>query len=254
LNRFRLIFEKQWLHGMALAVLLLAFGWFSRANRFPVGDLWGIGTEAWAWIAVLLAVAHQGLVWFCWRTQLHFSLLSRLFGRGGFPVYAVLFSVLGIARVVAVFLVAFANRGTVAVAPVRLKIIALVLTVPTVYLFYSVQRYFGFRRAFGIDHFDVSYRSRPLVQGGIFRFTRNGMYVHGFLLLWIPGLWWASVAGLAVALFNHLYIWVHYHATELPDMKRIYGEPSPVPSGPVFLGSHRVDEPTDGRGRPGPEN
>jgi hypothetical protein len=62
-----------------------------------------------------------------------------------------------------------------------------------------------------------------MVKGGIFRFTRNGMYVFGFLLLWIPGLWWASTAALAVALFNHLYIWVHYHTTELPDMKRIYG-------------------------------
>jgi len=30
-------------------------------------------------------------------------------------------------------------------------------------------------------------------------------------------------AALAVALFNHLYIWVHYYATELPDMARIYG-------------------------------
>ena len=35
-------------------------------------------------------------------------------------------------------------------------------------------------------------------------------------------MWFASVAALAVALFNHLYIWVHYFATERPDMQRIY--------------------------------
>jgi len=218
-----LIFEKQWLHVLLLAGLLVAFGWFGRFSRFRIGELWGITTPTWAWTAVALAVAHQGLVWFCWRTELHASLLSRVLGRGGFAVYAVLFSVLGIARVAAVFLVALANRDTVAADPTRLKIVALVLAVPTLYLFYSVRRYFGFRRAFGIDHFDAAYRSRPMVRGGIFRFTRNGMYVFGFLLLWIPGLWWASTAALAVALFNHLYIWVHYHATELPDMKRIHG-------------------------------
>ncbi len=50
------------------------------------------------------------------------------------------------------------------------------------------------------------------------------MYVFGFFSFWAPGLWFASVAALFVALFNHLYIWVHYYSTELPDMKRIYGE------------------------------
>ena len=28
---------------------------------------------------------------------------------------------------------------------------------------------------------------------------------------------------LSVAGFSHLYIWVHYFTTELPDMHRIYG-------------------------------
>jgi len=37
-------------------------------------------------------------------------------------------------------------------------------------------------------------------------------------------LWYASIAALCVALFNHMYIWVHYYSTEFPDMKRIYGE------------------------------
>ena len=48
------------------------------------------------------------------------------------------------------------------------------------------------------------------------------MYVFGFLLLWVPGLWWTSAAALLAALFNHFYIWVHYFATELPDIRRMY--------------------------------
>ena len=205
----------------ALLALLVSAGGFDRVRA---GQLWGVGTATWMWISVALAVAHQSLVWFCWRTELHASLLSRLFGDRGFLLYAVCFSILGIARVIAVYLLAVSNRDTLQASPMVLKSLALLLSVPTFYLFYSVKRYFGFRRAFGIDHFDEAYRSLPMVRKGIFRFTPNGMYTFGFFLLWIPGLWLASAAALYVATFNHLYIWVHYHCTERPDMKRIYGE------------------------------
>jgi protein-S-isoprenylcysteine O-methyltransferase Ste14 len=97
--------------------------------------------------------------------------------------------------------------------------------VPVLYLLYSVGRYFTFERAFGADHFDPAVRMLPLVRAGIFRFTPNAMYVFGFLLLWIPALWWGSAAGLAAAIFNHAYIWVHYVATERPDLRRLYGPP-----------------------------
>ena len=60
-------------------------------------------------------------------------------------------------------------------------------------------------------------------QEGIFRFSPNAMYVFGFVWLWLPGLFLQSIAALAVALFSHLYIWVHYACTERPDMRRIYG-------------------------------
>jgi len=146
-----------------------------------------------------------------------------VFGNLGFPLYAAGFSVLGIARVVVVFILAIANRDALAVNLTALRVIALVAAIPTIYLFYSVKRYFGFKRALGIDHFDPSYRSIPFVRKGIFRFTSNGMYTYGFLLLWIPAMWYASPAALCAALFNHLYIWVHYYTTEKPDMGFIYG-------------------------------
>jgi hypothetical protein len=218
------IFEKQWLHASLLAVLLAGLAVISRFDAVRSGELWGIGTPAWLWLAAGMAVLHQVYVWFCWRTQLHGALLTRTLGVRGFPLYAAGFSIIGIARVILVFTLAVANRDTLQANPIVLKALALVALVPAVYLFYSVKRYFGFRRAFGIDHFDESYRSLPFVRKGIFRFTRNGMYVYGFLLLWVPALWFASSAALTVALFNHLYIWVHYFATELPDMRRIYGQ------------------------------
>jgi protein-S-isoprenylcysteine O-methyltransferase Ste14 len=222
-----LIFERQWLHALALAGLLAAMAALSGVESVRAGRLLGLDTPVWLWTAVAFPVAHQVLVWFCWRMELHTAWLSRTFGRRGFELYVVAFSIIGIARVVVVFLLAASNRNTFdAVDPLALRIVGTIYMVPAVYVFYSVRRYFGFRRAFGIDHFDPSYRSQPLEQRGAFRFTSNGMYLFGFAVIWLPGLWYASSAALAVALFNHIYIWVHYLATERPDMRRIYGEAS----------------------------
>jgi hypothetical protein len=221
--QFQLIFEKQWLHLLALTGLITGLVMLGTLDNIQAGSLWDVSTIIWLRLAVAIAIAHQVLVWFCWRTQLHWSLLTRLLGDTGFTVYAVLFSILGIARVAVVFILAIANRNTAPVDLAVLRILALLTAIPAVYLFYSVRRYFGFKRAFGADHFDPSYRAVPFVRKGIFRFTNNGMYTFGFFLLWVPGLWYGSIAALAVALFNHLYIWVHYYATELPDIKRIYG-------------------------------
>lgn len=224
MSRTQLIFQKQWLHAICLAALLVGMTLVSRLASVRTGQLWGVGTLVWLWLAVALPIAHQVFVWFCWRNKLHGSWPTRVFGDLAFPLYAAGFAILGIARVVAVFTLAIANRDALPMNLLALRIIAVIAAIPTIYLFYSVIRYFGLKRSFGIDHFDPHYRSMPFVRKGIFRFTRNGMYTYGFLLLWIPALWYASPAALCVALFNHLYIWVHYYATERPDMKRIYGE------------------------------
>ena len=223
MSQWSLIFERQWLHGLLLAGLWAGMIWAGSLEAVRTGLLWGIGTPGWFWLAVGLAVGHQVYVWFCWRMQLHGAGLTRVLGGRGFSLYAVGFSLLGMARVVAVFMLAIANRDTLRPNLLLLRILAVIALIPAVYLFYSIKHYFGFKRAFGIDHFEASYRTLPFVRKGIFRFTRNGMYTYGFLLLWVPALWYASLAALWVALFNHLYIWVHYYTTELPDINRIYG-------------------------------
>jgi protein-S-isoprenylcysteine O-methyltransferase Ste14 len=126
---------------------------------------------------------------------------------------------------------AAANAGTLPLHPAAAVALSLLLALPVIYLFHSLRTYFGFKRAFGIDHFDPSYRSRALVRKGIFRYTPNGMYVAGLLILWIPGLLLRSQAALAVAVFSHLFIWGHYFCTEKPDMEYIYGSPEESPPG-----------------------
>lgn len=218
------LFEGQWLHILLVVVFVNGVMRAGSLEGINAGELWGVSTPSWFWAAIIIPIVHQVYVWFCWRTQLHLRLLTRLFGNSAFSLYAIGFSIIGILRVLLVFLLAYANRDTLDVNPVVLKALAVLLILPAIYLFYSVSRYFGYKRAFGIDHFDESYRHEEFVRKGIFRFSENSMYTFGFLLLWVPALWFASIATLVVALFSHLYIWVHYYTTELPDIRRIYGK------------------------------
>ena len=224
MSRIKLIFERQWLHALLLAALLTGALQAFKLDEMRIGEFCGISTPQWFWLAIALPIAHQVFIWFCWRVQLHGRLLDMALGNLSYPLYALVFFILGTLRVLSVFALAISNQGTLAANLMTLRIFAIIVTIPALYLLYSVIRYFSFKRASGIDHFDESYRSRGLVREGIFRFTRNGMYIFAFLFLWVPALWYASIAALCAALFNHIYIWVHYFTTELPDMKRIYGE------------------------------
>jgi hypothetical protein len=219
----RLVFERQVLHLVLLLALLAGLYAGSRLDGFSDGALLGLPTNAWAGLTVAGAIAHQGYVWLCWRLELHGRRLTGWLGKSAFRWYAVGFAILILSRPVLITVLAISNAGTLPGNRAVLIGIAIVISIPALYTMYSVRRYFGFKRAFGIDHFDPAYRSMPLVTKGMFRFSGNAMYDFGFLLLWVPGLACQSVAGVVVALFCHLYIWVHYLCTEKPDMDRIYG-------------------------------
>lgn len=94
---------------------------------------------------------------------------------------------------------------------------------PAVYTGRSIERYFGVKRALGADHFREEYRKMPLVKKGAFKYSSNAMYTYAFLLMWAVALLTGSQAALALALFQHAYIWVHVYCTEAPDMQLIYG-------------------------------
>jgi protein-S-isoprenylcysteine O-methyltransferase Ste14 len=217
------VFEKQSLHLLALLILLGGVFAARRVDGFCTGSLWGVTTWTWFVALIILTVCHQVYVWFCWRIELYGGRLTTWFGNQAFHIYAVGFVILILLRPVLMTLLSISNRNTIPSHPIITTSLVVILALPALYLMYSVKKYFGFQRAFGIDHFDTSYRSRPLVRKGIFRFTNNGMYYYGFLVLWIPGVLFSSITALVAALFSHLYIWVHFFCTEKPDMRYIYG-------------------------------
>lgn len=219
-------FERQLLHLILLVVLLAIVAiMFSLVDGMGEGSLWGISSVAWFWISVASAIAHQGYTWFAWRMELHSRAITRAFPNAGFRIYRVVFAIFGLSRLLIIPL-AIANRGALDLPAIIQWGVSAVFFVLSGYLFYSVIRYFGISRAAGLDHFDSEARNWPLVKKGIFRFTSNGMYMFGFLAVWIPGLVLESSAALLAAAFHHTYIWVHYYCTEKPDMEHIYGSAS----------------------------
>jgi hypothetical protein len=218
------LFKKQGWHVLILGVLLVCVGVLSQGAGVRIGAFLGINTSTWLWITIFVPIAHQIFVGLGWRAQLHYQWMTRIFGDKDFLVFGVIFMVFLLARPVSIIILAISNANSFSLnTPLRV-IIGLILFIPVVYLIYSIKKYFGFRRAMGIDHFDPTYEDLPMVREGIFKFTGNAMYTFGFLIMWLPGVIWVSQAVLLSAAFSHLYIWVHYYTVEQPDMRVIYGD------------------------------
>jgi len=219
------ILKHQFWHFLCLAVLLFAvYVYAQQRENFYVGKLLWLGTKYWVLIAILSAVIHQVYVVISWRAELYYKSFSNRFGTKGFKIFKIVFAILILSRPITILILAIANAQTINMSTTSSYLISGFLLIPSVYLHYSVRKYFGIDRAFGIDHFDPkTARNTPFVKKGIFKYTSNAMYVFGFFVLWIPGVLLQSEAALILALFHHLYIWVHYYFTELPDIKFIYG-------------------------------
>ena len=220
------MFEKQGQHYFLLIVLLIGV-YFLATGDVLSGQLWGIGTQTWLWIAIATPVLHQIVVVFLWRAELYHHKMTEWFGDKAFPIYKVIFTILFVGRPVTLILVGISNGNTLGWNSTLAYMLVVVLFIPSAYTFYSVLHYFGMDRAYGEDHFKPDeYRSKPFVKQGMFKYTDNAMYKFAFLILWALAFLFISKAALLVAAFNHLYIWVHFYFTELPDIRHIYGDQS----------------------------
>ena len=218
------IFEKQQYHLFALILLTIILFFLFSLNDFIKGSFLGITTQIWIILTFIVPIVHQIFVMVVWRLELHLSLVSRKFGSFGFPLYGFLFMILFLTRFLILFILGQSNAGTFVFGDYSIHIVFIMMILPLGgYLVYSVVRFFGIKRALGIDHFDNEYRGKSLVKQGIFKYMDNSMYIVGFLLFYIPGLMFSSLAALIMAFLHHIYIWVHFYFTELPDMNRIYG-------------------------------
>jgi hypothetical protein len=218
------ILERQGFHLLS-AGLLSAGVWLAAQTLDLSGSFLGFSTSNWLALAVILPVIHQFYVVLFWRGELYYQWLSRALGEKGFQVWAVGFMALFLTRPITVLALGIADRGSLPI-PLWLNIPLIgACTLICLYMAFSFAKYFGAKRALGMDHFQPElYRELPFVRAGIFQWSSNAMYTYAFLGLWLIGLIFQSRAALLAALFNHLFIWAHYYFTELPDMDAIYGK------------------------------
>jgi len=215
------LFKGQLLHFGFLAVVLHVLHHHVDAGSASWG---GLPVVWWYRLAIAVPVAHQIYVWLSWRLQLRDQAFTSCCGlEKGFRIYVVGFFALFGSRFLTLLLLALADQGSVDMAmPLRLALAAPIFALSG-YTMYSMKTYFGFKRAAGIDHFDPGYRSKPLVREGAFKWTGNAMYVFALQGTWLFGILAASKLAMIVAAFQTVYIWVHYFATEKPDMEHLYG-------------------------------
>jgi len=219
------IFQYQTLHLVLLLILLaLVTIYLSFNSQVLFGSYWGISATTWFWLAIAVPITHQTYVMLVWRFELYQRTFSKRWGIAkAFKYYTLGFSILFASRLISIIFLALSTQDSWDTSPILAYTLAAIITPLAIYLFYSVKRYFTMARAYGVDHFDPNYHE-PYVKQGIFKYTDNGMYVFGLMILYLPGLLLFSKAALLVALFNHIYIWVHFYCTEKPDMLKIYGK------------------------------
>ncbi len=215
------LFRGQLLHVVALVVLVPAT-WLAAGRSLRGETLLGLADTTWLALGIAAPVVHQVYVWLAWRLQLGWNAFGRGFGDHGLTVYMIGFFPLLLTRPLGVIALGWVTRDSLPLPWAVVLPLAVLLALPAAWTQWSVIRWFGYRRAAGADHFEARYREMPLVRQGAFRHTPNAMYAWGFLSLWVLALLLRSEAALVLVAFQHLYIWVHWHATEKPDMRWIY--------------------------------
>ena len=218
------ILEKQgW--QLLVAIFLAGGVWLAAGWIDLSGNALGLSTRTWLILGVVLPILHQFYVVLLWRGELYYQWLSKRAGKNAFGIWAGGFMILFLTRPITIIALGIADRGSLPI-PLWLNIpLIAACTLITLYMAFSFVRYFGPKRALGMDHFQPDlYRDLPFVREGIFKWSSNAMYTFAFLALWLVGLIFQSRAALLGSLFNHLFIWAHYYFTELPDMRAIYGD------------------------------
>ena len=130
-------------------------------------------------------------------------------------------------RVVSLVASGLADQGSLGLNRAIAVSAGLVLIGMALYTLWSAFHFFGTARALGADHFRAEYRTLPFETRGAFRLSGNAMYTFAFLGLWGAALLMDSRNALALAAFQHAYIWVHWYCVEAPDIDFLYKRPGP---------------------------
>ncbi len=116
-NGLACFFKNQVAH-WALLLVLLGITWAVR-SQMEAGDsgFLGLSVRFWFLLSLGVPILHQVFIWGVWRAELCYSAVTGTFGTKGFECYAILFSILGISRVLAVLGLGIADFQSLGPAP-----------------------------------------------------------------------------------------------------------------------------------------
>ena len=216
-NKLRFFFRHQIWH-LGGTILLFYIGAQMVDLEGNSNAFLGISTLNWFMIAMSVPLIHQAYVWICWRSELCWQSISNTIG---FKGYVIIFFILIISRLSAIVL-CFIDYGSLYKPGLLAWILSIILFIPGIYTMYSVQKYFGFLRAAGADHFDLKYKDMPFEKRGIFKWSPNAMYVFAIGIPFAFAVATGSQSMFVVAIYTYISIWLHYFCTEKEDFKIIY--------------------------------
>ena len=216
-NKLNFFFKNQIWHIGGLIVLyyvaLQIVDFKNNSNVFL-----GISAKNWFLFSMMTPLLHQSYVWLCLRSELCWKTISRTIG---FKAYVLIFFIIAVLRLLSVGL-CFADYGTWFIPGWIAWSISMLFFIPFIYTIYSIKKYFGFMRATGIDHFDLSYKDKPFERRGIFKSTPNAMYTFALAIFFGFAISAGSKAMFVFAAYTYIGAWLHYFCTEKEDFKAIY--------------------------------
>jgi len=87
------IFRYQVWHALFLIVSITLIQIFLRYYPELTGELWGISTITWFWVAIAVPIIHQIYVLIIWRLELYHRTFTKRFGlKKAFKIYSIGFS------------------------------------------------------------------------------------------------------------------------------------------------------------------
>ncbi len=109
----KILYKQIW-HLLSLFILLLGVNFFIKYNENVFyGSLWKIDSQSWLYLTIFFAIAHQIYVLICWRYELFYKGLSKIFVKNAFKVYKIGFTILILLRPILIIILSISNAMTI---------------------------------------------------------------------------------------------------------------------------------------------
>ncbi len=108
------IFGYQIWHLVSVIILIIVTQKLISINYDTTnGELWGVNSKVWFWMAIAIPIFHQVYVWIIWRLELYNNTFTSRYGlQKAFKVYSAGFSLLFVSRLIFIIILNALGDGS----------------------------------------------------------------------------------------------------------------------------------------------